>query len=60
MLERINDLIQKIEDKEYRLMLELEDRVFYDEDKKAEKALMKMCKKYGLTTEEFITWCEEY
>ena len=60
MRQMVDDLIQKIDDVEFKVMSKLEDKVFYDDNKEAEKELAKMCQKHGFTVKEFIYWCEEY
>ena len=55
----IDDLVQTVKESDYKVMLALEDKVFYDDDKEALTQLRPLCQKYGFTAKEFIEWCEE-
>ena len=59
MSQMVKDLIMKIDDAEYRVMIDLEDRALYDDDKEAEKKLMEMCHSHGFSLIDFVRWCED-
>ena len=60
MTDRIDDLVQTIDYDTFKIMLALEDKIFYENDKVAKISLNGWCKLYDLTADEFIEWCEDY
>ncbi len=60
MTDRIDDLIQTIDEITFKIMMVLEDKVVYENDRASKISLDGWCRVYGLTADEFIEWCEEF